>query len=241
MPTSLAPAAGPQRRSLARGRAVDRGRAGVTLIEMAIVLAIIGIMSAIAISMSSELGPRWRTRAAAKLFASQVNECRMTAIRTGRECRVWLVTADSDTANADTNAGEYWVAVGNKSRNSTAWDYLPVDDYDGSTGTDTDQSRGFADLGDKNNQFYRRQVGLLQWGTIGGPGTGNSDAIHFDARGQVMNPLSDFGGSADGYIRITFYNKLNWSKGGSEAWYVDIYPTGSSTTTGHSYKDSTGT
>ena len=202
-----------------------RSRRGVTLIEMAIVLAIISVMTAIGIAMSTDLKPRWDTRAAAKTFASHVNQCRMLAVQTGRECKIWLVDYDSDLSNTGSNTGEWWIGLGNKSKNSTTWDYLPVDDLDGTSGTDSDQSEGMIDLGDSTKEHYHRHVALDNWGTINGYGSGNSDSIIFDTRGHMLNPTGDL--SSGGYIRITFVNKLANSKNRTEEWYVDIYPTGS--------------
>ncbi len=62
-------------------------RRGFTLIEMAITLAIISILTGWGIWMSQDLLPRWQTRSAAQEFAASVQQCRMIAIRAGVECR----------------------------------------------------------------------------------------------------------------------------------------------------------
>ena len=103
-----------------------------------IVVAIITILTAVGIGMSSDLVPRFRTRQAARTFAAKVNECRSLAIRSGKECSVWLLAADTSLTNLSSNTGEYWVGMGNKNRNSATWDYLPVDTETG--GSDSDQS-----------------------------------------------------------------------------------------------------
>ena len=199
-----------------------RYRAGFTLIELMIVVALISILTAIGIGMSSDLIPRFRTRQAARTFASKVNECRALAIRSGKECSVWLLGADSSLTNLDSNAGEYWVGLGNKNRSSTTWDYLPVDTETG--GSDSDQSQGVVDIGEEDGQFYQRRVGIAQWTTLGGPGTGNSDRIVFGPRGFVTNPSSDFG--ALGTIDITFVNKVARAEGFTEDWTVKVGRTG---------------
>jgi prepilin-type N-terminal cleavage/methylation domain-containing protein len=204
-------------RSRARG-----SRRGFTLIELMIVVALIMILTAIGIGLSDDLIPRFRTRQAAKTFSSKVNECRALAIRSGKECSVWLLAADSSLTNLDANNGEYWVGMGNKNRDSSTWDYLPVDTETG--GSDSDQSQGVIDIGDKDGQFYQRRVGIAQWSSLGGPGTGNSDRIVFGPRGFVTNPSSDFG--ALGTIDITFVNKVARADGFSEDWTVKVGRTG---------------
>lgn len=199
-----------------------RCRRGFTLIELMIVVAIITILTAIGIGMSSDLVPRFRTRQAARTFAAKVNECRSLAIRSGKECSVWLLAADTSLTNLSSNTGEYWVGMGNKNRNSATWDYLPVDTETG--GTDSDQSQGIIDLGDEDNQYYQRRVGLAQWSTLGGPGTGNADRIVFDTRGFVANPVTDFG--ALGTIDVKFVNKVARTSGFEEDWTVKISRTG---------------
>ncbi|MEC7947508.1 MAG: prepilin-type N-terminal cleavage/methylation domain-containing protein [Myxococcota bacterium] len=195
---------------------------GFTLIELMIVVALVMILTAIGIGLSDDLIPRFRTRHAAKTFASKVNECRALAIRSGKECSVWLLAADSSLTNLDSNDGEYWVGLGNKNRDSTTWDYLPVDTESG--GADLDQTQGIVDIGDTTGQFYQRRVGISQWSSLGGPGTGNSDRIVFGPRGFVTNPSSDFG--ALGTIDVNFVNKVARAAGFTEDWTVKISRTG---------------
>jgi prepilin-type N-terminal cleavage/methylation domain-containing protein len=199
-----------------------RARSGFTLIELMIVVALIMILTAIGIGMSTDLIPRFRTRQAAKTFASKVNQCRALAIRSGKECSVWLLAADSSLTNLDANDGEYWVGLGDKNRDSSTWDYLPVDTETG--GSDSDQSDGIIDIGDKDGQFYQRRVGIAQWSTLGGPGTGNTDRIVFGPRGFVTNPASDFG--ALGTIDVVFVNKVARANDFTEDWTVKISRTG---------------
>jgi prepilin-type N-terminal cleavage/methylation domain-containing protein len=213
----------PRPRALARPRSaprLSRRRGGFTLIEIIIVVAIIMILSAIGIGLSDDMIPRFRTRQAAKTFASKVQQCRALAIRSGRECKVWLVSADSALTNLDDNDGEYWIALGDKNRDSTVWDYLPPDPAGGGT----DDSEGIVDIGDEDGAYYTRRVGMAAWSSLGGPGTGNSDSIVFDPRGFVKNPSSDFG--ALGTIDVTFVNKVARKEGWTEDFTVKISRTG---------------
>ena len=199
-----------------------QARRGFTLLELMIVVALIMILTAIGIGLSDDLIPRFRTRHAAKTFASKVNQCRALAIRSGKECSVWLLAADTSLTDLDSNEGEYWVGLGDKNRASATWDYLPVDTETG--GSDSDQSEGIIDLGEKGGQFYQRRVGIAQWAALTGPGSGNNDRIVFGPRGFVTNPAADFG--ALGTIDVSFVNKVARAGGFTEDWIVKISRTG---------------
>jgi prepilin-type N-terminal cleavage/methylation domain-containing protein len=195
-------------------------RHGFTLIEMAITLAIISVLTAWGMWASQDLIPRWRTRAAAQEFSARVQKCRMLAIRSGVECRVLLVDYDTSLDDLEVeNVGEYQLSLGNKYSNSDTWDLLPPDSYQ--DGSDDDQSEANFDISPNGNDPKRR-VSIADWGdgTLGGPGTGNSNAIVFDARGYVSNPSSDFSG--EGNITVTFVNKLARSRGLQEDFIVLI-------------------
>ncbi len=206
-----------------RGRAAN-GKSGFTLIELAIVIALILIMASFAIWSTSELLPRWRARQAAMSLAAHVQECRAQAVQANRECMVWFIECDGDVdASCSGDGGTWYVAVGDKNLNSTSWDYLPFDSE--ADGTDDDQSQGLIDIGDKNNAYYARNVGMSYWGaSIGGPGSGNQDRIVFDARGFVRNPASDF--DTQGYISVDFYNKAAYDRGNTEYYTLRVTRSG---------------
>lgn len=198
-----------------------RPQAGFTLIELVVVIALVSILSALGVMMSDEMIPRFRTRKAAMTFQSLAQQCRSLAVRTGRECSVWLITSDSSLTDLTSNSGEYWVGLGDQARNSTTWDYLPVDHGTG----DLDTSQGQVDLGDASGPYYARRVGIADWGAnISGPGSGNSDRIVFGPRGFVTNPPSDF--DSDGYISVQFVNKVVRSEGRTEDYIARVTRSG---------------
>jgi prepilin-type N-terminal cleavage/methylation domain-containing protein len=209
--------------AVARGHRV-RGRtrksAGFTLLELVIVIAIVLVLTALGIGMSRDIIPRFRTLRGAKVFSAKAQQCRALAIRTGKECAITLVSYDSALTDVSTNDGYYTVALGDSSRDSSTWDYLPPDPAGGGT----DDSEGLVDIGDEDGQYYLRRVGLGNWGTITGPNTGNSNRIVFDARGFVSNPVGDFGSL--GYITVTFVNKMASAQGRTENFTVRVARSG---------------
>jgi prepilin-type N-terminal cleavage/methylation domain-containing protein len=187
-----------------------RIRHGFTLLELAIVIAIVMVLTATGIIMSQDMVPRYRTRKAALTFVSKINECRMAAIRSGRECSVELLEGEDAAAHSDltTQSGLYWVALGDASTGSTTWDVLPMDSYD--DGVDDTTAEGVVDLTDEESEHYAHRVSLQTWPAIGGPGLGNTNRIVFDPRGWLTNPHSDF--DSQGHLSVTFVNKLAHSK-----------------------------
>jgi Tfp pilus assembly protein FimT len=183
-----------------------------------IVVAIVLILTAWGIFMSRDMLPRYRTRDAAMSFASHVELCQNLAVRSNKECSILLVDYDDSMTDLEDNTGEYWVGLGNKSLNSTTWDYLPVDTV--SDTTDDASVEGQINIGDVDSEHYSRRVGLEEWETIAGPGAGNEDRIVFSPRGFLTNPATDF--TDDGVIVITFVNKVVRANGQVEDFTVSI-------------------
>jgi prepilin-type N-terminal cleavage/methylation domain-containing protein len=77
-------------------RPINRIR-GFTLIELMVVVAIIALVSAAVVPAFSSTTHKNRQREAAMLIIEAVFDCRSRAVRTGRCCRVRVMT--SDTAN----------------------------------------------------------------------------------------------------------------------------------------------
>lgn len=194
-------------------------RAGFTLLEIAVVVALMLILTSVGIGASREQLPRWRTRQAAQTFAGLVQQCRSMAVQANVECSIFLASADDDLGNPTDPGGEYWVGLGNRSSGSTTWDYLPADRL--ADGADNDTSQGIVDLGDRAGNYYARNVGIAEWQPLIGPGVGNNNRIVISPRGFVTNPAGDF--DARGTIQITFVNKLAHHEGRTtEDWIVSV-------------------
>lgn len=202
-----------------RSRLVPAGgpaRAGFTMLELLIVIAIIGILTAAGYIIARDIVPQYRTRKAAMEFANAVEQCRSLAIHSGRRCRILMLEGAiaSELSDLSSNAGSYEVDL--EIPETGDWDTLPIDTYTDTT--DDNASTGIVDLSaDSPNGM--RHVSILDWGTISGPGVGNDSAIVFDTRGFVENPASDF---TNGVITITFVNEVAEKRGTPDRWNVQI-------------------
>lgn len=189
-----------------------RSRLGVTLVEIVIVVAIMGILAGLSGPMISTSMPRWRCRRAAKEFAANVALARQIAIAQNVEVRLRMELYDSDLS--DTRSyGRYSIAVGNRTVGSTTWDVLPVEP----PGSATDQATGDGtfDLSyDARNAL--KYVSIEPWSTLRGTSVGND--IVFNARGWLTNPAGDF--NTHGYIGITFRDVRIGGSG--QRWTVRI-------------------
>ncbi len=173
---------------------------GYTLIEIAVVIGIIAIVAGLGIATMREFTPRYKLVQASKELKADVSALRMMAIEENRQTRLLLADSDPDYLDASTaSRGSWYLQIGNRARNSTRWDTLPVD-----VGADADQSEGFIDISIDGTRPLKG-VSLMPWGSFTGPGTRNADAIVFTPRGWVENPASDF--ASEGYIILTLINK----------------------------------
>jgi prepilin-type N-terminal cleavage/methylation domain-containing protein len=114
----------PHRRYGFGGRSVRiRGRSGFTLLEMIIVVAIIGIIVAIAAVRMDYLIPKYRLRGGAREVGALFREARSRAAAMGRDTYVQV----------DVSKGEYWMLAPFRKLNEDgtpaeppAWEYEEV-------------------------------------------------------------------------------------------------------------------
>ncbi len=185
-----------------------RKRSGFSLVEMAVVVAIFGILAVISSTLLSTFIPTWRTRQAAYLFAADLNQMRMAAIKDNVQHRVLVTAWDDDLANPSAdNVGAWLLQSGNAASSSTTWDTLPVD-MNGST------SDGAGTV-----VISRDGANELPWVSVVEP---DVKSVVFSPRGWVDNATSDFSTSATGYLVFTFSNKKVAIDAGTEEWYVMV-------------------
>jgi prepilin-type N-terminal cleavage/methylation domain-containing protein len=192
------------------------GRRGLSLLELAIVIAIIGILAAVAGTLLTDSIPMWRTKRAAREFSVAVQTARQMAIAQGVEYRVRMSAYDTDLSGSGLSTGTYYIEKGNLPASSTAWDILPVD----MDGSGTQSGEGTVDITD-GGQDELPGVSIEQWDPI--TGVSGNDLV-FSPRGILVNPVSDFG--SDGYIEITFVNKRARRRGITDEWTVKVSRSG---------------
>ncbi len=201
-------------------------RAGFSLIEMAITVAVIGVLSVLGVAIMQDAVPGWRTRRAALEFAEHVNGARMRAVAESVQVRIILDAWDTDidAYGGLDSVGAYRVQKGDASTGSSSWDTLPAD-MDGSDSLTWEGTIDFSE----GSEHSLTGVSLDNTfdGTIDGVG-GESNTLVFSPRGWMQNPATDFAcdidddGAADGYICFDFVNKKARAHGRTDMWRVMV-------------------
>jgi prepilin-type N-terminal cleavage/methylation domain-containing protein len=194
---------------------------GFTLVEIAVVLAIIGVISAVSWGSVRRLLPRYRLVRATNGLAKDIAGLRMVAIDTNCETRILVEQLDDDLADLSSWAGAWRLQSGNASINSTRWEDLPVDAAEDRV--DDDHGENPVDIGPSGNREAAR-IGLTMPVHLAGPGTGNGDAVVFTPRGWVANPAADF--DSAGYITLDLTNKEALARGLEDTLSVRIARSG---------------
>ncbi len=178
-----------------------RQRQGVTLVEIAIVIAIIGIMSALASQAMGGMAPSWRTKRAAQEFLANAQKARNLAIAEGVDYRIRVDAWDTSPDTGDASIGSYYIERGNSAM-ATTWDILPMD-----VGGVVDDHEGRID-------FSRGGATPLVWVSLDQP---TSATITFDPRGFLRNSSTEF--DSAGMINFVFFNKRALVADGQDEWW----------------------
>ena len=180
-----------------------RRQNGFTLIELMLVIAMFTVLAALAWGNTHSQMPRYRLIRASKELKSDLVRLRNLAVETNRETRLSLQFSPGDCEDFDEWGGRWQLEIGDRSRRAESWDVLPADTE--ADGSDDEKGEGLGSLSDGGNR-EAKDVCLVQWETIHGPGSGNPDSIVFSPRGWLTNPSTDF--NADGYLELTLTNQL---------------------------------
>ncbi len=172
-------------------------RQGVSLVEIAIVIAIFGIMSAMAAQSMAGMVPSYRTKQAAREFYVNVQKARDLAIAEGREYRVRVDAWDTSVSSGTTSIGSYYIERGDSATLSTTWDVLPADmngvvnDQEGHVVFTRDAVASATDAANP-----------LPWVSLEQPAV---TTIVFDSRGFLENSSAEF--DSTGMVNFNFVNK----------------------------------
>jgi len=193
---------------------------GFSALEILAVLAIVSILGAVGFSNSRQMAPKYQTSKAAADFNQAVSLARQLAVTNNVEARILLVEFDTAAEDADQpNKGMYRLQLGNSSKDSTVWDTMPYEPGP----QDQHMAEGTYDLS-AGGQRHTPGISLQDWGLIDGPGTGNTDAIVFNPRGTLQNPMTDM--DAEGGIAVTFINKKSLASNATDRTAVRVYSGG---------------
>ncbi len=129
------------------------------MVELAIVIALVGLLAAVGWGSIRPLLPRYRMIQVSKQLKNDLAGLRVLAIEQNRETRLLLEASDTSwTDPASPQAGRWLLQVGDRDLNSRSWNTLPVDEGL----VDTLTGEGTVDLSDGGSR-ESRGVSLVPW------------------------------------------------------------------------------
>lgn len=85
-----------------------------TFLELCLVIAVVGILSAIAIPSYISWKPKYQFRCAVSKMQRELNSAKMRAVEIGRQCRVQACGADYQVIDGDRNMASDWSIPGTR-------------------------------------------------------------------------------------------------------------------------------
>jgi Tfp pilus assembly protein FimT len=169
---------------------IKRGEGGITLIELAVVMAIVAIMGLFLAPAVGEWLDNYRIRQAAREVAADLQFAKMKAISTGRFCTILF----------NYNVG------------GTQFDYVIFPDYDNDRVLDSIDVGDLDNDGDQENEttdLFKRVILSEAFRNVSFDTSQNGDGITFTDNKIAFNsrgcPSTGFGGTV--YLKNTKNNK----------------------------------
>ncbi len=192
-----------------------RSDSGVTLLELAIVVAIVGIVAMIAVPNISSFTNKYRLTRVANDYAMSVNLARSQAIAFNRQMRVVHLHPDANPGDGSRTNYCAWDIQARyvDDDGSVYWETIPDDGVDG---PDTNYSQaGYYDydnyLGNESPD-YVRYISMEESDSLV-----HGHCFEFTTRGTVTSGTGDCAGfsAEDGecFVRVGFRNKTASDKG----------------------------
>lgn len=186
-----------------------RSDSGVTLLELAIVVSIVGIIALIAVPNLSAFTNKYRLTRVANDYAMSVNLARSQAIAFNRQMRVVHVSLDDDPGDKSrTNRCAWDIQARFIDEDGNAfWETIPEDGVDGPD--DNYSQAGYYDYDNylgEDSPDYVPNISMESSATLV-----DGYCFEFTTRGSVTSGTSDCAGfgseDAECWVRVAFRNK----------------------------------
>jgi len=195
-----------------------RSDSGVTLLELAVVIAIVGILAVIAGPNISAFSGKYRLTRVANDYAMTVNLARSQAIAFNRQMRVVHVAPDTNPGDSSRTNFCTWdikARCWDADTEAYVWETIPCDDNHNDGENEGSPKSGYYDYDNspsgESNKFAKN-ISMEASGTLT-----DGYCYEFTTRGTVTSgtdACSAYGDEdAECYVRVAFRNKMASSAG----------------------------